>query len=451
MRGYARAVDERVLLDRYVLRERLGRGGMATVFRAFDRRLERDVAVKLFAQGTAVDDARRRTEATMLARLSHPHLVGLHDAHLAADGDSTPSFLVMELVDGEDLRTRLEDGPLSPEDAVEVLAGIAEALVVVHEAGMVHRDLKPGNILLADPSVPGGRPVVKLADFGIAHLVGSERITTIGTVIGTAGYLSPEQVFGGEPGPSADIYSLGLVVLEALTGVREYPGTPVEAVAARAARDPRIPASLPEDWRGLLGAMTARDPGLRPSALEVAVMARELAPELTGWEPDAATVPIGDTAPTVVHPAWAGASAGAAVGGAAFGASAAAGAPDAAADATGRTRLLPATRRRRRGILAGGVAAGTVFAVAATLALGSMMAPASEEPQSVPTTPRPTPTVQAPPSTVTPVDTTTEQPQQEDTSDQQPQQPAGPPAGDKGKDKGGPGKGHGGGPGKGKG
>lgn len=445
MRAYARAVDERVLLDRYVLRERLGRGGMATVFRAFDRRLERDVAVKLFAQGTAVDDARRRTEATMLARLSHPHLVGLHDAHLAADGDSTPSFLVMELVDGEDLRTRLEDGPLPPEDAVEVMAGIAEALVVVHEAGMVHRDLKPGNILLADPSVPGGRQVVKLADFGIAHLVGSERITTIGTVIGTAGYLSPEQIFGGEPGPSADIYSLGLVVLEALTGVREYPGTPVEAVAARAARDPRIPASLPEDWRGLLGAMTAREPALRPSALEVAVMARELAPELAGWEPDAATAPLGDTAPTVVHPVGAGA---AAAGGAAL---AAAAATDAPGGATGATRLLPATRRRRRGILTGGVVAGSVLAVAATLALGSMMAPASEEPQSVPTTPRPTPTVQAPPSTVTPVDTTTEQPQQEDTSDQQPQQPAGPPAGDKGKDKGGPGKGHGGGPGKGKG
>lgn len=445
MRAYARAVDERVLLDRYVLRERLGRGGMATVFRAFDRRLERDVAVKLFAQGTAVDDARRRTEATVLARLSHPHLVGLHDAHLAADGDSTPSFLVMELVDGEDLRTRLEAGPLSPEDAVEVLAGIAEALVVVHEAGMVHRDLKPGNILLADPSVPGGRPVVKLADFGIAHLVGSERITTIGTVIGTAGYLSPEQIFGGEPGPSADIYSLGLVVLEALTGVREYPGTPVEAVAARAARDPRIPASLPEDWRGLLGAMTAREPALRPSALEVAVMARELAPELAGWEPDAATAPLGDTAPTVVNPVGAGA---AAAGGAALVAAAAADAPG---GATGATRLLPATRRRRRGILTGGVVAGSVLAVAATLALGSMMAPASEEPQSVPTTPRPTPTVQAPPSTVTPVDTTTEQPQQEDTSGQQPQQPAGPPAGDKGKDKGGPGKGHGGGPGKGKG
>jgi len=387
-------VDERVLLERYELHDRLGRGGMATVFRALDLRLGREVAVKLFAPGTAVDDARRRTEATMLARLSHPHLVSLHDAHFAADGDSTPSFLVMEVVNGEDLRSRLERGPLPAEEAVEIAAGIAEALVVVHDAGMVHRDLKPGNILLAESSVPGGRPVVKLADFGIAHLVGSERITTIGTVIGTAGYLSPEQIFGGEPGPSADIYSLGLVVLEALTGVREYPGTPVEAVAARAARDPRIPASLPEDWRGLLGAMTSRDPEVRPTALEVAIMSRELAPQLAGWVPEApedvATVAM--TAPGVAAVEGAGA----------------AGAAATAGDGTAATRILPARRsarsqatRRRRGIVAGAVA-GSALVVASALALGSMMAPA-DEPQSVPTTPRPTPSVQAPATTVAPV------------------------------------------------
>lgn len=380
----------------------MGRGGMATVFRAIDRRLDREVAVKLFATGTAVDDARRRTEATMLARLSHPHLVALHDAHLAADGDTTPSFLVMELVDGEDLRSRLERGPLPPDEAVEVAVGIAEALVVVHEAGMVHRDLKPGNILLADSSVPGGRPVVKLADFGIAHLVGSERITTIGTVIGTAGYLSPEQIFGGEPGPAADIYSLGLVVLEALTGVREYPGSPVEAVAGRAARDPRIPASLPEDWRGLIATMTARDPALRPTAMEVAVMVRELAPQLDGWVPEGPE----DRATQPMTP-----SAGLTVGAGAAGASAVA-ASAATAPATDATRILPGRRsarpqtaaRRRRGLIAAGAVAGSILAVVSTLALGSMVAPASEEPQSVPTTPRPTPSVVAPPATVAPVE-----------------------------------------------
>ncbi|MFP3466577.1 serine/threonine-protein kinase [Leifsonia sp. SIMBA_070] len=406
-------MDERVLLERYELHDQLGRGGMATVFRAVDRRLDREVAVKVFASGTAVEDARRRTEASMLARLSHPHLVALHDAHLASDGDTTPSFLVMELVDGEDLRSRLEHGPLTPDEAVEVAVGIAEALVAVHEAGMVHRDLKPGNILLADASVPGGRPVVKLADFGIAHLIGSERITTIGTVIGTAGYLSPEQIFEGEPGPAADIYSLGLVILEALTGVREYPGTAVEAVAARAARDPRIPASLPEDWRGLLGAMTARDPRPRPTALEVAVMVRELAPQLAGWEPEEPQAPE-DVATVAMRADELGAAA--------------------AAGAAEPTRILPSRRssrpqpstRRRRGIVATGAVAGSILVVLATLGLGSLMAPASE-PRSVPTTPRPTPSVVAPPATVAPAEApATQAPVQQ----QQPvqQQPAQPPA-----------------------
>ncbi|MGO4301376.1 protein kinase domain-containing protein [Leifsonia sp. RAF41] len=431
-------MDERVLLERYELHDQLGRGGMATVFRALDRRLNREVAVKVFAAGTAVDDARRSTEATMLARLSHPHLVALHDAHLASDGDATPSFLVMELVDGEDLRSRLQGGPLPTEEAIEVAAGIAEALVVVHDAGMVHRDLKPGNILFADSSIPGGRPVVKLADFGIAHLVGSERITTIGTVIGTAGYLSPEQIFAGEPGPAADIYSLGLVVLESLTGVREYPGNPVEAVAARAARDPRIPASLPEDWRGLLAAMTARDPDLRPNAMEVAVMARELAPQLAGWAPEApedvATVPMSSFGGVPV--------------------AAAAGVTTPVAESeTGPTRVLPARRttrsrpepRRRRGLVAAGAVAGSILVVASALALGSVMAPGSAEPQTVPTTPRPTPSVQAPPATVAPAVAPTQEPTQ--TVPQQPvqqapakQEPAKPAPGP-GKDKTPPGKG----------
>jgi len=215
----------------------------------------------------------------------------------------------------------------------------------------------------------------------------------------------------------------------------------VEAVAARAARDPRIPASLPEDWRGLLGAMTARDPALRPTALEVAVMARELAPQLAGWVPPVAAAEAEDTAPTVVHTTRrAGAAAAAGAGAAGFGA-AALGAT-AAADTGRRTRILPTTQRRRRGILAGGIAAGSVLAVAATLALGSMMAPASETPQSVPTTPRPTPTIQAPPTTVAPVEATTEP---QPTPEQTVQQPSGD-TGDSG-GKGGPGKGDG--PGKG--
>ncbi|UAJ81655.1 serine/threonine protein kinase [Leifsonia sp. ZF2019] len=355
---------------------------MATVYRAYDRQLGRLVAIKLFPAGTAADDARRRGEASALARLAHPHLVTLFDAHLSAGGDATPSFLVMELVDGEDLRTRLDAGPLPAEQAAAVASGVAEALVVVHGAGMVHRDLKPANILLAASPVAGRPPVAKLADFGIAHLLGAERLTTEGTIIGTAGYLSPEQLRGGDVGPAADVYALGLVVLEALTGVAQYPGTAMEAVAARAAHDPRVPADLPDGWRGLLLAMTSSDPALRPTAGEVAVMAAEMAPELAGWAPEAAV----SAARTVGPP----------------GAEVAA--PGAAATATrllpASTRLLPRTTRRRR-LRVAALAGGGVVVVAAALALGAMTAPGGGPTDTGPT-PRPTPSVPAPPQTVAP-------------------------------------------------
>lgn len=416
-----------VLLERYELRDPLGRGGMGTVYRAYDRQLGRFVAVKVFAAGEAGDDARRRAEATALARLSHPNLVALHDAHLSAEGDPTPSFLVMELVDGEDLRSRLDRGPLPGAEAAAVAGGIAEALVVVHAAGMVHRDLKPANILLAEQGVPGAMPHAKLADFGIAHLIGSERLTTVGTVIGTAGYLSPEQAGGGEPGPAADVYALGLVVLEALTGRREYPGTPLEAVSARAARDPRIPASLPDDWRGLLGAMTARDAGLRPTALETAVMARELAPQVAGWSPTDDDEPTGQglTGPTVAMPA----------------AGIVGGAPVAAAPS--ETSTLPVTARRptrRRVTGAVLLAAAAAAVVALVLALGSLLAPATTTPGTE-TTHRPTPTVTTPPQTVQPaVDSPAPQPAQPPAQQDNPKKG---PGNDKGNEKG-KGKGKGG-------
>ncbi|MEY9954012.1 serine/threonine-protein kinase [Leifsonia sp. EB34] len=437
-----------LLLDRYELRDRLGRGGMGTVYRAFDHQLERFVAVKVFAAGEASDDARRRAEATALARVSHPNLVTLLDAHLSPEGDPTPSFLVLELVDGEDLRSRLDRGPLAAEEAAAIAGGIAEALAVVHGAGMVHRDLKPANILLTDSGVPGGLPHAKLADFGIAHLIGTERLTTAGTIIGTAGYLSPEQVNVSEPGPAADIYALGLVTLEALTGVTEYPGTPLEAVTARLARDPRIPASLPEDWRGLLGAMTARDPLIRPTALEVAVMARELAPQLAGWTLPAQDAP-GELPPTVAMPA-------AELGG---------GALAGAEKASPRWPLLGVVHGpRRRRIVAGAIAGGSVLAVALALTLGSTLAPAFTEPTPAGTggsTPRPSPTVTSPAQSVAPVVSETTAPAQ--TAAPAPAQPAAPapaqhgppshakpnPAPKPGPGKGGPGPGPGHGPGKG--
>ena len=361
--------------------------------------------------------------------------MSLHDAHLSSGDDSEPSYLVMELVDGEDLGTRLDRGPLPGEEVAAIASGIAEALVVVHAAGIVHRDLKPGNILLTDSGVPGGLPHAKLADFGIAHLIGAERLTTAGMIVGTAGYLSPEQANGSEPGPSADIYSLGLVVLESLTGVREYPGTPVEAVTARVARDPRIPASLPEDWRGLIGAMTSRDPRIRPTALEVAVMARELAPQLAGWVvPEDFAVPSG--------PGWDG--------------------PTVAMTPPPLPILPPeqltSSRRRARGgegrrraVDAVLLASGATAIVALALSLGTFLAPASSEPKTE-STKRPVPTVTAPPHTVEPADATQPAQQVQPTAPAQQVQPQVQPApapGDHANK--GPGANKGKGPGKGKG
>jgi serine/threonine protein kinase len=145
---------------------------------------------------------------------------------------------------------------------------LAEALTRVHAAGVVHRDVKPANILL-EPA-DSGWPVVRLADFGIARLDDAPPLTAEGMTIGTANYLSPEQVRGEGAGPASDVYSLGLVLIECLSGRVEYAGPGVEAALARLSRDPAVPSSAPEPLRGLLVAMTARDPAVRPTAAAVA-------------------------------------------------------------------------------------------------------------------------------------------------------------------------------------
>ncbi|WP_431278005.1 serine/threonine-protein kinase [Leifsonia poae] len=281
--------------DRFELLHVIGRGGMAAVYRARDTQLDRIVAVKAFSAGEASDDARRRAEAQTLARLNHPNLVTLFDAHLAAPGSVEPSYIVMELVDGPSLRDELDRGPLPPGEVGILAAELAEALVAVHAAGIVHRDLKPANILLALTGLPAQPYRGKLADFGIAHLIGSERITTDGVVIGTAAYLSPEQAQGAEPGPPSDIYALGLILIEALTGVRAFAGTPAEGIGARLVQDARIPPGLPAAWDELLTRMTARDPEARPDAVEVSMVAREHAADLAEWAPTM----VMDATPTI--------------------------------------------------------------------------------------------------------------------------------------------------------
>ncbi|MEV7769117.1 serine/threonine-protein kinase [Microbacterium sp. NPDC086615] len=261
---------------RYVLSDRVGAGGMGRVFRARDTVLARDVAIKLFHtdQADAIEPGRRLSEARVLAAFDHPSLVTLYDARLEA-GDHI--YLVMEYVDGPSLQRRIEAGALEPAFVAALLVDLARALAAVHATGVVHRDVKPSNVLLRPTRhSPHGFEAV-LADFGVAHLIDATRLTTPGTVIGTAAYLAPEQVRGEPPQPASDIYALGLLTIEALTRLHPYQGgTLQETVLARLACPPSIPASLGREWASLLTDMTAFDPAVRPPAAVIAERAAAL-------------------------------------------------------------------------------------------------------------------------------------------------------------------------------
>ncbi len=256
-----------MLASRYRLVRMLGRGGMADVYEASDMRLGRSVAVKIFRQHTELsgNEARQQREIQVLARLQHPNIVSVFDAG-TQDGSS---FVVMQLIDGATLATRITTSALDLAGVRHVGAAVADALTYVHSAGMVHRDVKPANILC------GSSGHVYLADFGIVRLVDATHLTGQGT-IGTVSYLSPEQVRGEDVDASTDIYSLGLVLLECLTGKPEYPGSSAEAAVARLTRPPHVPSTLPPDWSELLTAMTSPDGMNRPPASDVVKALREL-------------------------------------------------------------------------------------------------------------------------------------------------------------------------------
>ncbi|WP_376766128.1 serine/threonine-protein kinase [Arthrobacter mobilis] len=246
------------------------------MYRATDEALGREVAVKVFLPTTEDDDRYRRqhTETLLLARLNHPGLVTLLDAGLHRDSSGAmTSYLVMELIEGEDLRRRLERGPLPPADVAQIGADLADALAYIHQEGVIHRDIKPANILLSGGGTDT-RHHPRLTDFGVARLMEAPTATSQGATIGTANYLSPEQALGETITPATDIYSLGLVLIECLTGEKAFPGPGVEAAVARLLRDPEIPDFLGPDWVRLLGAMTAREAAARPSAHDVAVTLR---------------------------------------------------------------------------------------------------------------------------------------------------------------------------------
>ena len=278
-----------LLADRYRLGRLLGRGGMSDVYEAVDERNGMSVAIKIVRSGDPALARRMAQEARALERMNHPGLVRLFDTGLEAD----QAFLVMELVTGPTLAHALRDGPLGAAPSAVLGAQLADALAYVHAHGIVHRDVKPSNILL---NVEGGG---KLGDFGIARLLDSSALTITGTTLGTTAYMAPEQLEDHQVGPSADIWSLGIVLLECLTGRRVYEGTASEVVARRLSGPVPFPDRLPVPWKLVLSGMLDHRPDQRLDGLEVAALLTTSA-FAAPWDPSSA--PETDlVAPTVPH------------------------------------------------------------------------------------------------------------------------------------------------------
>lgn len=239
-----------VIADRYRLDQEIGRGGMAEVWRAHDLRLGRDVAVKLMSPALASDPGylvRFFSEAQAVASINDRHVVAVLDF---GETDDRP-FLVMELVTGGCL-SDVTGAPVDPGYATTVVAEAARGAGAAHAAGIVHRDIKPGNILLSDEGV-------KLGDFGIASASGAEKLTATGATLGSPHYMSPEQATGAPVTPASDVYSLGCVLYELLTGTRPFQGDNITAIAiAHAERDPEPPRAVTPDLDPVLDALVMR-------------------------------------------------------------------------------------------------------------------------------------------------------------------------------------------------
>ena len=240
------------IAGRYRLERRLATGGMGTVHAAIDERLGRRVAVKVLRDELARDARSRerfRREARAVAALNHPSIAAIYD--YGEEGDL--SYIVMELVAGRDVAAMLEDeGTLDPHHATEIIAAVLDALGHAHDAGIVHRDVKPGNVIVT-PS-----HVVKVTDFGIARAAGDERLTATGAVLGSAHYLSPEQARGERATPSSDIYSTGVLLFEILTGSPPFDGESPVLVAER-----RLTESVPAPSRVVAGISESLDEVVR--------------------------------------------------------------------------------------------------------------------------------------------------------------------------------------------
>jgi serine/threonine protein kinase len=266
---------EGILAGRFRLRERLGRGSVAEVFRAVDMYGGPDVAVKMAVENSEKQHGRIRNEAAVLAALHHPSIIRFIAQGVMPSGGPRGGrpFVVEELALGTSLAEAVRSNSSQPDEVAGWAVGLFGALAHLHGRGLVHRDVKPANLMLSGLR----RSPVRIIDFGIAAAEGSA--TEPGMSSGTVHYMSPEQASGGETGPSWDVYSMGLVLLELLTGTKAFPGTAIESLVARTLRSPHVPDWLPPGWQTFLRSLTAMDSGERPTAAEAARMASRLLPK----------------------------------------------------------------------------------------------------------------------------------------------------------------------------
>jgi serine/threonine-protein kinase len=310
-----------VISGRYELGDRLGSGGMSSVYKAVDQVLERTVAVKILAEHLSDDEkfiARFRREALAVAKLIHPNIVQVYDTGV----DEERHFIVMEYVEGRSGAQLLQtQGRLGPEAAVEIGVQACAGLDYAHKQGIIHRDVKPGNLMVIggpagprsagssahDP--PTGELTVKLTDFGIARAAEQTRLTQVGSVVGTAAYLSPELARGEEPTPGADVYALGVVIYQLLTARLPWEGTTLAELAMRRESEAPLPpttydSSVPDTLSEAVLRALAGEPAARYGTARV--LAQALRTGLSGSPPpppDAAEAPtrtLGATAQTRV-------------------------------------------------------------------------------------------------------------------------------------------------------
>ena len=274
-----------MLRGRYRLDALIASGGMGDVWRGTDLAIDRRVAIKLLRSEHADDEdglARFRAEAHHAGSLSHPNIAQVFDYGEARTAE--PGYLVMELVEGLSLTRILDDGPLPPGDVMDVVAQAARGLAAAHRAGLVHRDIKPGNLLVRLDGL------VKITDFGIATAAGetpvTQPVTQPGMLIGTPAYLAPERISGVPATPATDLYALGVVAHQCLTGKVPFAGEPLAVALAHLDRGiPPLPPSVPPAVAALVADLTRQDPAARPeSAWDVAVRAEHLRVILSGPE-----------------------------------------------------------------------------------------------------------------------------------------------------------------------